>query len=425
MSRKARDPGITARAAAVAVVAALSAAVAALIAALVGGAAAAGPAPAAAAPTLQPSSSASPFAIADAPREWSFPRDHGAHDEFQSEWWYYTGHLQTDDGRSLGFEIVFFRAAPAPPADLPSGYEQWRAPMFQPAHFALTDPAGGRFRYWQRLKRAFGGLAGADTTDLNVWCDDWRVGRRGSAHELEAAAGDTALSLELVPLKPPALHGEDGLSRKGPRPDEASYYYSLTRMVATGTLTQGDETCRVTGTAWMDHEFFSTGPASTIAGWEWYGLQLDDDTELMLYRLRGTAGAPDRLSGTLVPADGSMLPLGAAGLAAPGKAGPAPITLRNTDTWLSPRTGIRYSSGWEIQVPGVDLSLTVTPTLPDQELDTRRSTGVIYWEGSVTVRGTRRGAPVAGRGYVELTGRLGAPGGGAETPGPQDHPGLH
>lgn len=331
------------------------------------------------------------FRPADAPRDWEFPRDHGAHADFQTEWWYYTGHLEALDGRRFGYELTIFRRALAPPD---SAFPGWRPADFYPAHFAITDEKGRTFHHWERLKRDIGGLAGADTTRLHVWCGDWSVGETGPRHRLAAAADDWAITLDLDPAKPPVFHGEGGLSRKGPLPGQASYYYSLTRLATTGTLRVAGRLEAVRGTSWMDHEFFSSDLDTTLIGWDWFSLQLDDDSELMLYRLRRAGGAVSGwASGTYVTPAGSSLSLRG-----------QDFSVDATARWTSPATRVIYPAAWTVRLPELGLDLSVAPTVPDQELDTRATTGVIYWEGSVSVTGTRRGRPVRGQGYVELTG---------------------
>lgn len=331
------------------------------------------------------------FRPAAAPREWEFPRDHGAHADFQTEWWYYTGHLATLDGRTFGYELTIFRRALAPPD---SAFPEWRPAEFYPAHFAITDEKGRAFHHWERLRRGLGGLAGADTTRLHVWCGDWSSAGVGPRHRLVADAGEFAITLELDPHKPPVFHGEGGLSRKGPLAGQASYYYSLTRLKTDGTLRVAGRLEAVHGTSWMDHEFFSSDLDTTLVGWDWFSLQLDDDSEIMLYRLRRSGGLGSGwTSGTYVTPAGSSLSLRA-----------QDFGIDATARWTSPATRITYPSAWSVRLPELGLDLVVRPTVPDQELDTRGTTGVIYWEGSVAVTGTRRGRPVRGVGYVELTG---------------------
>ncbi|MDZ4803413.1 MAG: lipocalin-like domain-containing protein [Candidatus Eisenbacteria bacterium] len=327
------------------------------------------------------------------PRTWSFPRDHGAHPGFQTEWWYWTGHLEAA-GHRYGYEIVFFRRAPDQPTDLGHGFAGWKPAEFFPAHVALTDIDAGSFHHEQRIRRDIGGMAGSDSTDLRVWCGDWRAERRGEAFILTAGSDDWRLDLEMTPDKPPVRHGEDGLSRKGPLDGQASYYYSLPRLTTQGSLTRGERTTPVTGQSWMDHEFFSSDLDTTLAGWDWFSLQLDDRSELMLYRLRSRSGpASDWISGTWIDADGDTRPLRR-----------EEIVIEATGSWTSPSTGTTYPAQWTIQVPPIDLSLTARPTVAAQELDTTGSTGVLYWEGSIEIAGQRAGRTLRGVGYAELTG---------------------
>lgn len=327
------------------------------------------------------------------PRTWSFPRDHGAHREFQTEWWYWTGHLESA-GHRYGYEIVFFRRAPDRPADLGTDFSGWKPAEFHPAHVALTDIDAGSFQHEQRIRRDIGGVAGADTADLRVWCGDWRAERKGENIVVRVGSGDWQLDLEMTPDKPPVRHGRNGLSRKGPLDGQASYYYSLTRLSTRGTLTRAGRAQPVTGQSWMDHEFFSSDLDTTLVGWDWFSLQLDDRTELMLYRLRGQSGAAnDWISGSWIDADGNTRPLR-----------PEEIVIEATASWTSPRTGTTYPAAWTIRIPPLDLTLMARPTVAAQELDTRGSTGVLYWEGSLDVTGRRAGRAVHGVGYAELTG---------------------
>lgn len=333
------------------------------------------------------------FAPVTEPRTWSFPRDHGAHREFQTEWWYWTGHLESD-GHRYGYEIVFFRRAPDRPTDLGTDFAGWSAAGFYPAHVALTDIEAGSFHHEQRIRRDIGGVAGSDSSDLRVWCGNWRGERKGDHLVLSAGSGDWWLDLEMTPDKAPVLHGDGGLSRKGPLIGQASHYYSLTRLSTRGTLTRAGRVLPVVGQSWMDHEFFSSDLDSTLVGWDWFSLQFDDRTELMLYRLRGQSGATDDwISGTWISADGSSRHLR-----------PEEIAIESTASWTSPQTGTTYPAAWTIRIVSLDLTLTARPTVADQELDTRGSTGVLYWEGSLDVRGRRAGRDIRGVGYAELTG---------------------
>jgi predicted secreted hydrolase len=332
------------------------------------------------------------------PWSFAFPRDHAAHPEFRTEWWYYTGHLRAG-ARRFGFQLAFFRVVlDRSAAERASA---WAPHSVLFAHAALTDEHGRRFRFDERIARPALGLAGADSTRYHVWVDTWSASLApdGRTHRLRAPAHGFGLALDLDLLKPPAVHGAGGVCRKSDEPGYASHYASLTRLRASGRILLGGEAHAVEGEAWMDHEFMDASLAPGQLGWDWFGLQLEDGRELMLYRMRRADGTIDPASGgTLVERDGETrrLPLHAAGV-------------DRTRTWTSRASGARYPAGWIVRVPGEDLVLRLEPTLADQELVTRESGGIVYWEGSVDVVGTARGRPVRGRGYVELTGYAGPP----------------
>lgn len=334
------------------------------------------------------------FARAMAPRPFSFPADHGPHPEFRTEWWYYTGNLETAAGRHFGFQLTFFRTALAPPG-APDGdaASAWSTRQLYLAHFALTDTAGRRFHAWSRLDREALGLAGARATPFRVWLGDWSAESEtadGLPMHLRAAEGNIAIDLTLAALKPVVLQGDRGLSRKGPEPGNASYYYSLPRMSARGTVRVEGEPLAVTGLAWMDREWSTSGLGPDLVGWDWLALQLDDGRELMVYRLRRRDGSTDAHSaGSLVGADVATQSLTA-----------SDVTLDALDHWTSPRSRVRYPNRWRLAVPGAGLALEIVPWLADQEL----IVGTRYWEGAVRIEGTANGRAIAGRGYVELVG---------------------
>jgi predicted secreted hydrolase len=342
------------------------------------------------------SSKPDPFQQAEPGYRYRFPYDHGAHDTFRTEWWYYTGHLTTGEGRRFGYQLTFFRRA-IEPERVGSAGSRWAIRHLYLAHAALSDLDRKRFRYAEKLSRAGLGKAGAETGRLRVWIDRWSAEGSAAPHEhhrLRAAADQFALDLTVEPEKPPVVHGERGVSRKGSAPSQASHYYSLPRLATTGTLVVDGERLSVRGTSWMDHEFGSGDLGEDLAGWDWFGLQLDGGTELMLYRLRRTDGtvAPAS-SGTAILPDGRTRPLSS-----------ADIQVEVLDHWSSPASDGRYPSRWRVTVPALALSLDIRPLLPDQELITTRSTQVTYWEGAVAIAGRLRDAPVSGQGYVELTG---------------------
>jgi len=338
-------------------------------------------------------SSATEFRSALPGYQFRFPHDHGTHNDFQTEWWYYTGHLQAADGKTLGFQLTFFRRAAAHEAAARNP-SRWSLRQLYFAHFAVTDEGGGRFHFAEKISRAGIGKAGAEAGRLGVWIDDWRVEADGETHVLQAQAEGIALRLRLTPEKPPAIHGADGISRKGEGPGESSHYYSFTRMRTEGTLTMGGTSFPVAGLSWMDHEFGSNQLGSEQVGWDWFSLQLADSTELMVYQIRRRDGSVEPVSGgTWIRADGAAVPL-------PRNA----IVIDVLDHWQSRQSGSRYPGRWRIRVPSVRLTVEVAPTIPNQELITRHSTQVTYWEGSVTITGEREGRPVSGLGYAELTG---------------------
>ncbi len=371
------------------------------------------------------------FARAEGPREIVFPADRGPHNDYQTEWWYYTGNLTAETGEHFGFQLTFFRRALIPPDQRSARASAWGTDQVYMAHFALTDVSGGRHYSFERLARGAAGVAGAQADPYRVWLEDWEVaevmrgavagrgmaGRGlkstadtaksaeadwgyGTPARLRAAAVDSkldlnlSLDLSLSDLKPPVLQGDRGYSRKGPEPGNASYYVSRTRIATTGTVTVGGKVYAVSGLSWMDQEWSTSALGADQVGWDWFSIQLDDDTELMAFQLRRADGSVDAFSsGTLIAADGSTRTLG-----------PDAFTITSTATWRSPRTGGVYPAGWVLTVPAADLRLEITPWLADQEMQVSYT----YWEGAVRVTGTSAGRPVTGNGYVELTGYAGS-----------------
>ena len=331
------------------------------------------------------------FARAVAPRPFEFPADHGPHPPFRTEWWYVTGNLETPDGRPFGYQLTFFRFALRP--DATGSPSPWATSQAYMAHFALTDPDAGRFRTAERFARGAVGLAGARARPFRVWLEDWSLTAAGEGAfpvRLRAAADSAALDLRLERGKAPVLQGDDGLSRKGPEPGNASYYYSLPRMPTEGRLVSGADTFRVRGLSWMDREWGTSALGPGVEGWDWFALQLDGGRELTYYRLRrpdGTAAPESR--GTWIAPDGSARTLTA-----------DQLRLEPRRRWESPEDGVRYPVAWSMEVPSEGLDLVLEPLLDDQEW----RGAFRYWEGAVRVRGRRGDEPVGGRGYVELTG---------------------
>jgi predicted secreted hydrolase len=317
-----------------------------------------------------------------------FPRDHGAHPGDPVEWWYYTGHLKDPGGREYGFQLTFFRVR-----DL------------HLAHFAWTDVSRGAFVYDEKTHLGLPGIAGAAAGSLDVSNEDWTARAEGDGVvRLEAGTRSLGrLSLALTPVKAPVLQGEGGFSRKGAGDNEYSHYVSIPRFAASGSLSLGKQQTALTGTAWFDHEWGPGVLPAGAAGWDWFALNLDDGSDLMLYRMRLASGAASEFStGMFVPASGA--PRGIAW---------SDVALAPKTTWTSPRSNAAYPATWSLSVRSLRLDTTITPLVADQELSTEKSTGVRYWEGTCRVEGTREGRPVSGRAYVEMTGYAGrdVPGG--------------
>ena len=322
-----------------------------------------------------------------------FPRDHGAHVDFQTEWWYVTANLEDERGRRFGVQLTFFRSGLGPSRP-PDQAEPLRAHHAWAAHLVLIDVDGQRTLLAERLRRG-GSLVSASTAGLDIDVEDWSMTQGADGRIALAAADPTVgigLELELTPEKPLVLHGAGGVSLKGSEPGNASIYASWTRLAAAGRVVLGGEAYAVRGAAWLDHEWGTSQLGAGVVGWDWFGLQLDDGRELMLYGLRRADGTTDPLSaGTLVERDGTARALARADFEVAVQA-----------TWESPHSSARYPSLWTIAVPQAGLELEVRPLAADCELDTR-STDVIYWEGPVELFEQASGRP-AGRGYAELVG---------------------
>ncbi|HEY6100132.1 MAG TPA: lipocalin-like domain-containing protein, partial [Anaeromyxobacter sp.] len=293
------------------------------------------------------------LAASPAPVPLSFPRDHGSHPDAPVEWWYWTGHLSDAAGRAYGFQLTFFRAG-----DLAL------------AHFGWTDLARRKFEYREKAHLVLPGIAEFAEGRLAVANEDWSAAADAAGiHRLRMASEGRSVELALAPAKPSLPQGDRGFSRKGPGANEYSHYVSIPLLTARGTLVEGGGArTPVSGTAWFDHEWGPGALPEGARGWDWFAVQLDDATELMLYRIRGRDGAATPFSsGVFVPASGS-----------PVRLAWSDVRFRSTGEWRSPASGARYPSGWEIGVPKAGLELRIDPLLPDQELSTEQSTGVVY-----------------------------------------------
>ena len=336
------------------------------------------------------------FARVEEPREFIFPADHGPHDEYRTEWWYFTGNIDDGEGQRFGYQLTFFRFRPK--ADETGSASRWRTAHFYMAHFALTDINNEKIHTFERFSRGAAGLAGASTGALHVWLDDWSAGTTSTETfplRIRAREDRIALDLNLQQGKAVVLHGDDGVSVKNSEPGNASYYYSYTRMPTEGRVSVGDRIYTVQGNSWMDREWSSSALGKEQLGWDWFALQLSNDHELMYYRFRRTDNAPDRFSyGAVVLPDKRVHTLGF-----------DQVELDVLDTWVSPGSGVIYPSAWRLRVPEYELDISIRPALADQELDL----SFRYWEGAVEFDGTFGASDVGGRGYVELTGYDTAP----------------
>ena len=339
------------------------------------------------------------FARALEPITLEFPRDHGAHPEYQIEWWYYTGNLHTDDGKAFGYQLTFFRFALTP--QMLERSSRFATNQVYMGHFAITDAANNEYFCFERRSRGAAGLAGATGDPIyKVWLEDWsaietepglmrlHVPSTSDSIEMEPQIG---LSLNLRQTRPPILQGDRGLSQKGPEPGNATYYYSLVGLETTGEITVNGKTVTVSGISWMDHEFGTSFLGEGFVGWDWFSLQLEDSTTLMLYCLRRPDQScdPQTFEGTIIQPNGQQLRIGT-----------KDFTLTPTRQWRSPESGATYPSGWQITFPELNISLQIEPLIPNQEF----RASFTYWEGAVRVSGQIDGAAVVGHGYVELTG---------------------
>jgi predicted secreted hydrolase len=320
--------------------------------------------------------------------EFEFPRDHGSHPDYRTEWWYYTGHLRTESGKRYGFEVTFFRVGIVEGAPKAT---HWDLQQLMPAHFAITDVSGKSFRYYEKLNRASPFTADAMTDRLDVFNEGWRVSTNpDGSWKLIAAEGKDAIELTLRSRKPPAIHGQNSISIKAQGTGYASHYYSMTRLEVAGTI-NGE---RCTGQAWMDHEFGSAALRESQQGWDWFSIQLDNEAEVMLYIIRRKDGTADvTSSGSIVTSDGSVVPLRR-----------EQMRITPLARWKSKASGATYPMGWRVELPPFGVTLTLQPLLREQELLTKGSTQITYWEGAVDVTGSFDGNAVRGEGYVEMTG---------------------
>jgi predicted secreted hydrolase len=336
------------------------------------------------------------YAQVTGPTELRFPQDFGPRPDFRTEWWYYTGNLETSAGRHFGFQLTFFRRSVQPPAAVTPRPSDWAANQIYMAHFTLTDASAQQFHYFERFERGAAGLAGAEVNPngdpvFQVWLNDWSVRQTAPGqYQLHVQEQGIVLDLTLLDSKGPILQGDQGYSQKGPQPGNASLYFSQTHLESRGTVSVGGQAYPVSGLSWMDREISTSALSQGEVGWDWFALQLDDGSELMAYVLRRSDGTISEFSsGSWISPAGEVRHLGR-----------ADFQVSAQSTWRSPHSGATYPASWKVRVPSLELELDVAPLLADQELNV----SFIYWEGAVKFSGTRAGKPLAGFGYVELTG---------------------
>lgn len=324
------------------------------------------------------------FQAASHPADIKLPRDSGAHEPFRTEWWYYTGNLETPEGRHFGYQLTFFRHAfSCEPANGPS---KWRTRQLYFSHYAVTDTETGRFYSKYRINRESLGIAGAQSSPYRVWIDDWQAREKEGGISLEASDEEIRIDLTLLAERPVIFQGDNGFSRKGPEPHNASYYYSFPAIRTSGHIEVNGTAFPVRGLSWFDHEWSTSALSTSTAGWDWFSIHLEDGRSLMLCRVRNKEGLSNRFGfGSLSQSDGRVRIISE-----------PEFHLNPAGYWQSPATGKRYPLNWEISIPSENLSLMASPVIPNQE----HTHMTIYWEGAVRYTGK----DTKGLGYMELTG---------------------
>jgi predicted secreted hydrolase len=327
-------------------------------------------------------------------RKFVFPDDHGAHSDFRTEWWYFTGNLTSDDNRKYGYQFTIFRTALT--KEKAERNSDWNSNQIYMAHFAVSDISNNKFYFDEKFSREGNNLAGAQSNPFKVWLEDWQIVQTENkvlfdlpVINLKAKTDKAEINFSLEAIKPLVLQGDDGLSQKGKQPGNASYYYSYTRLKTNGKIILDGKEFSVEGFSWMDREWSTSALSEDQKGWDWFALQLDDNTEIMYYQMRKNDGSPDVFSkGVLVDETGKSQLIKKDN-----------VYLKVIDYWEGPN-GEKYPSGWRINIAEKEIDLTITPAIKNQLMDV----AVRYWEGSVKIEGTKAGSKISGRGYVELTG---------------------
>ena len=327
--------------------------------------------------------------------QYEFPRDHRIHREFKTEWWYFTGHLADEGGHRFGYQLTFFRQGLRPSGGA-AATSRFVVDDLKFAHFAVSDITAQRFHFDQKIGRGAFGEAGFGADGRLAWIEDWALELQpDGTFALRAKGANTALDLHLASKKPWVIHGENGVSQKAEGEGRASHYFSGTRMATDGVLVIGGKTLRVSGESWLDREWATNQLTPAQVGWNWFSLQLDDGSELMLYQMRLRGGGLDpHSSATFIARDGTTQHLRR-----------DDYQLTPLREWASPQTGGRYPIAWQLTVPKLALQLRIDTPLAAQELVLQP---IAYWEGVIDLTGKRAGVAVRGHGYMELTGYAGA-----------------
>jgi len=323
---------------------------------------------------------------------YEFPHDYFNHPDFQTEWWYYTGNLKSVDGHRFGFELTFFRQAVSRD---PARTDVWDLKDMYLAHLALSDLDGGNFYHTERTNRAGPGVAGIRGEQGRIWNGNWQIQWDGDDQRLQAIGERFELHLLLRSEKPPVIHGENGISQKAAGSGHASHYISLTRLATSGSIDLEGKKVEVTGTSWMDHEFFTHQLDANQTGWDWLSLQFADNTELMLFHIRRSDGSIDPYSaGTYVDAQGKTTHLRESDFRL------EPLA----EKWTSLVTHATYPIQWRIAVPKLGLELEAKTPLASQELASSAKFSPNYWEGAIVLTGYHNEQSLSGVGYLEMTG---------------------
>ena len=331
------------------------------------------------------------FSRAEGPHTWDFPADYGAHPEYQTEWWYYTGNLETTEGRRFGYQLTFFRRGLNPPQDWEKRDSVWGGNQVYMGHFALSDIVAETHYDFERFSRGAASLSGTLSEPFEVWLENWEVVQTSDKKwRMQAEQDGVRLDLVLNDQKGIIFHGEEGYSQRGPEAGNASYYFSQTRLASDGLVTINGERFPVTGWSWMDHEFSTSALSSGQVGWDWFSLQLDDGSDLMMFQIRRDDGSIDPFSsGTVITPEGETIKLDR-----------DQFEIQVTNTWQSPHSGATYPATWTIRIQSINLILEVQPYMADQEMNVSYA----YWEGAVGVSGMKGEQTITGSGYIEMTG---------------------